>query len=216
MSINVELLRAIGNATSAGVPVYVSQADGLPLIQHQPPLIQVDPNKVDPNDATKIAATLTTDGAKLLINGHAKPTANVVVAAGFVRPKVKRGGGRGTGAPVKYPFDTIEIGQGFFIANSEVSKGDAFKTMSSAVGSANQRYSELTGEKEQVTRAKRGPDHKTIKNADGTNVMETVTVEKRRPLRKFVVNKVEKDVEYGSFKAPDDGAFVMRVEIPAA
>lgn len=212
---NTELLKSIGNAQAANALFYVSQAEGMPLVQHSPPLITVDPSKVDPADASRISAALTDAGAKFVAE-QAQPKAtgiNLQVGTGFVRPKAKRGGGRGTGAPVKYPFDTLEIGQFFFVPNSEVAKGDAFKTLGSAVGSANQRYSEGTGEFEQVTRAKRGPDHKTVKDAEGKNVMEEVTLEKKRSLRKFVVSKVEAGKSYGEFTAPADGAVVMRVEV---
>lgn len=224
---NTELLKALATATAAGTLFYVSQADGLPLLKNDPALISVDPAKVDPTDASKIAATITEAGAKLIsgLNGttqtiskadvgtlSAKPIAQVMVGTGFARPKVKRGGGGGSGAPVKYPFDTLEVGQFFFIPNSEVAKGDAFKTLGSAVGSANQRYAKDTGETHQVTRAKRGADHKTIKGADGKNVMETVTLPKKVATRRFVVNKVTAGVTYGVFTAPADGAVVLRDE----
>lgn len=212
---NLELLKSIGNAQAANALFYVSQGEGLPLVQHSPPLIAVDPGKVDPADASKIAAILTDAGIAFVAAQNApivapSGAAIAVQMGGFVRPKAKRGGGRGTGAPAKYPFDTLEIGQFFFVANSEVAKGDAFKTLGSAVGSANQRYSEGTGEHEQVTRAKRGSDHKTVKDENGNNVMETVTLEKKRSLRKFAVSKVEAGKVYGSFTAPSDGAVVIR------
>ena len=212
---NTELLKSIATATANATMFYVSQAEGLPLLKNSPALISVDPSKVDPNDPTKIAATITEDGVKLLqaqpANGvAAKPVSQVIVGTGFARPKAKRGGGGGTGAPVKYPFDTLEVGQFFFIANSEVAKGDAFKTLGSAVGSANQRYAKETGETHQVTRAKRGADHKTIKGADGKNVMETVTLPKKEQTRRFVVSKVEGGKVYGVFTAPADGAVVLR------
>ena len=212
---NMELLKSIGNAQAANALFYVSQAEGMPLVQHSPPLITVDPSKVDPADTSKISAFLTDAGARTVAEAaQPKPALSISVLSGdFARPKAKRGGGRGTGAPVKYPFDTVEIGQFFFVPNSEVAKGDAFKTLGSAVGSANQRYSEGTGEFEQVTRAKRGPDHKTVKDAEGKNVMEEVTSEKKRSLRKFVVSKVEAGKSYGAFTAPADGAVVMRVEV---
>lgn len=214
---NVELLKSIGNAQAANALFYVSQSEGLPLVQHNPPLISVDPSKVDPADTSRISAILTDAGVKYVSEASQPKQVAVstigVMTGGFVRPKAKRGGGRGTGAPVKYPFDSLEIGQFFFVSNAEVAKGDAFKTLGSAVGSANQRYSEGTGQFEQVTRAKRGADHKTIKDEQGNNVMETVTVEKKRSLRKFVVSKVEANKTYGAFTAPADGAVVLRVEV---
>lgn len=213
---NTELLKQIAAANAAATPFYVSQADGIPLLKNVPALISVDPSKVDPTDNSKIAATITADGAKMLQNGSAAPAgvtgtvAQVLVGSGFTRPKTKRGGGAGTGAPVKYPFDTLEVGQFFFIPDSEVAKGDAFKTLGSAVGSANQRYAKETGTTQVVTRAKRGADHKTIKGADGKNEMETVTLPVKEQTRRFVVNKVEGGKTYGSFTAPANGAVVLR------
>lgn len=219
---NVELLKAIANATAANTVVYLSQADALPLMQHNPPLITIDQNAADPNDTSKRAATITEDGVRHLANLSApaeKPTSQFsVLSGGFVRPKVKRGGGFGKGAPTKYPFDTLEVNQFFFVADSAVSSHDAHKTMNSAVGSANQRFAEdVLDENGQVktktvTRAKRGPDNKAIKGPDGKNEKETVTVPVKKFTRKFVVTPVEAGKTYGSFEAPANGAVVSRSE----
>jgi hypothetical protein len=211
--LNLDLLRAIANATQANAVVYVTKEDGLPLLQHNPPLITVDVNNVDPNDNAKIGAKITIDGVKKLQvdTTHTKPVSAYQVATGLVLPKVKRGGGGGGGAPSKYPFDTMDVGAFFFVPNTDVKNGDAMKTVSSAVGSANQRFMEETGEHETVTRAKRGKDHKTVKDAvTGENVNETVTIAKKRSTKKFTIRAVQAGVEYGSFKAPADGAVVMR------
>src|SRR5439155_4059506 len=141
----------------------------------------------DPNDNNKVAAALTQSGAQLLSNGAAqnhKPNMSTfaVQTGGIEPPKVTRGfkkGQGGGGAPTKYPFESMDVGSFFFVANTAVSKGDAVKTLGSAAGSANQRFAKPTGEKETVQRAKRGPDHKAIKGPDGKNVMESVEVEKK-------------------------------------
>lgn len=214
---NIELLKVIAAATAAGQVVYVSPDDGMPLVKNTPPLIEVDVGNKDPKDANKVAAKITDAGVKMLAESNqaqaGKTASNVAIASGFVRPKAKRTGGGGSGAPTKYPFDGLQIDQHFFIADAEVASGDAYKTLGSAVGSANQRYSEGTGVMKTVTRAKRGPDHKTIKGADGKNEMETVQVEERKALRKFVVSDVEAGKEYGSYKAPANGAVVLRVAV---
>jgi hypothetical protein len=225
MSVNLEVLRTIANANAANSKVYVSKEDGLPLVEHAPPLIRVDPN--DASDG-KVAAYVTEDGAKLL-NGsghsteHTKPVSSFSVQSGGLElPKVKRGfgPGGGGGAPTKYPFETMNIGEFFFVANTEVTKGDAFKTMGSAVGSANQRFSEVVKENgvaqtKQVERAKRGPDHKAIKDpATGKNVMETVTVDVTRPLKKFVCRAVEAGQKLGDITSPVTGAVIARVKLP--
>jgi hypothetical protein len=106
----------------------------------------------------------------------------------------------------------------FFVANTAVSKGDAFKTMGSAVGSANQRYQvDVIGENGQpemheVTRVKRGEGNKALKDANGQNVKETVTVNVKKSTRKFTVRAVQAGVSYGSFTAPADGAVIVRSE----
>lgn len=53
-----------------------------------------------------------------------------------------------TRAPVEqlYPFDQLQVGQSFFVANDDVKSGAAYKTLQSTVNSANGRYSEETGE----------------------------------------------------------------------
>lgn len=215
---NVELLRSIANATAANSVVYVSQADGLPLVQEK--LISVDPATRDPNDATKIAAHITEAGVNYLNKnaGHtqqkpiAASTTFTVESGGLELPKIKRGFGKGGGggAPTKYPFETMQVNDHFFVPNTEVSKGNAYKTMGSAVGSANQRFAVGTGEHETVKRTKRGSDHKAIKGPDGKNVMEEVTIEKKKFTKKFVVRAVEGGKTYGSWSAPADGAVVMR------
>lgn len=224
--INVSVLRAIANANAANSVIYVSPAEGMDLVKHNPPLITVDGNQKDPSDPNKIAATITEAGGKYLAdagqsNEHTKPVHTFSVQSGGLElPKIKRAFGGGGGAPTKYPFETMNVGDFFFVANTDVSKGDAVKTMGSAAGSANQRFAEdivINGEiqTEQVTRAKRGEGNKAIKGADGKNVMETITVNKKRFTRKFVVRPVEAGKEYGSFKAPADGAVVARVALPA-
>lgn len=212
---NLELLRAIANATAANAVVYVSKEDGLPLLQANPPLITVDVNNVDPEDQSKIGAKITADGVKLLNTDttvHTKPVAHYSVATGLELPKVKRGGGGGGGAPSKYPFETMGVGEFFFVPDSDVKNGNALKTVGSAVGSANQRFMEETGEHKTVTRAKRGKDHKTVKGADGKNEMETVTLPVKKSTKKFTIRAVEAGKEYGSFTAPASGAVVMRTE----
>ena len=212
---NVELLRSIANASAANTVVFVSAPDGLPLLKEG--LITVDQANKDPEDANKIAASITEAGVSYLANanGHTqnKPMSTFSVQSGIELPKSARRGGGGGGAPTKYPFETMEIGQFFFVANDEVAKGDAFKTMSSAVGSANQRFAVETGASKTVNRAKRGEGNKAIKGSDGKNVMENVTVPVKRMTRKFVVRAVKAGTKLSeTYNAPSDGAVIARVE----
>lgn len=219
---NIELLRAIANASAANTVVYVDAPNGKPLLDAG--YITVDMNNKDAEG--KIAATITDAGVTFL-NGQGvqQPAGKSVSHASFQvqtakieLPKIKRGGSHG-GAPTKYPFDTLEVGQFFFVANSAVDKGDAVKTLGSAAGAANQRYSEPVVENgvvkmKQVTRAKRGEGNKAIKDpATGKNVTETVMVEEKRQTRHFAVRPVKAGVQYGEFTAPADGAVVVRMPL---
>lgn len=51
-------------------------------------------------------------------------------------------------APVgeQYPFSELQVGQSFFVADADVSSGNAFKTLNSTVSTANKRYAVDTGE----------------------------------------------------------------------
>lgn len=215
---NLEVLRAIANANAANTVLYVTAADGKPLADDG--LITVNIHDRDPHDQNKVAAHITPAGAKVLSNGasthdHKPPMSTFnVIKGGIELPKVSRGfkkGQGGGGRDAKYPFETMEVNDFFFVADSAVSKGNAVKTLGSAAGSANQRFAVGTGEKHITKRAKRGADHKAVKGTDGKNVMETVEVEKKNYTKKFVVRPVKANVEYGSFTAPADGAVIQRV-----
>ena len=81
--------------------------------------------------------------------------------------------GRGRGGNV-YPFDQLEVGQSFFVANSE-DKPNAAKSLASTVSSATARY------------AVASEDGATKTNKKG----ETVPVMVKT--RKFVVRRVEEN-----------------------
>lgn len=207
------VLTAIANATSANADFYVSQAEGLPLVQHNPPLITVDAAVRDPSDNTKVAARITEAGVAFLGSQNAtKPVSAYSVSTVAIEiPKPKRGGGGGGGgAPTKYPFDTMDVGTHFFVADTDAKKGDAVKQIGSAVGAANQRYSVETGETHSVTRAKRDNKNKAVLDAAGAKVMETVTLPIKNATKKFVVRRVEAGVKYGEYVAEGNGAVVIR------
>lgn len=211
---NLDVLRAVANATAANSVLYLTAADGKSLFDAG--LITIDPANRDPEDVNKIAASVTEAGVHALNGAKPASATNSTFAiqkGGIELPKVERGfkkGVGGGGRSAKYDFEAMEVGDFFFVANSAVKNGDAVKTLGSAAGSANQRFAVGTGEHETVQRAKRGPDHKAIKGADGKNVMEEAVVEKKNFTRKFVVRKVEANIQYGNFLAPADGAVVAR------
>ena len=210
---DMTVLRAVANATAANSVLYVTAADGKPLLDAG--FITIDPANRDPSDANKIAASVTEAGVKALQSTNHTPSVSTfaIQKGGIELPKVERGfkkGVGGGGRAAKYDIESMEVGDFFFVANTAVKNGDAVKTLGSAAGSANQRFAVPTGETEKVMRAKRGPDHKAIKGSDGKNVMEEAVVEKKNFTRKFVVREVKANVAYGNFTAPADGAVVHR------
>ena len=210
--INTEVLKALVTATQTVGFGYVSAVDGKPMLQHQPPLIQVDTTEVDGSGNAK--ARVTEAAVSYLASLAARPAGSVqqlgTMVTGFIAPAAKkRGNAAGVGAPSKYPFDQLEVGGQFFVGNSEVEKGDAFKTLSATVSSANRKNSEETGETHVVKRAKRGEDRKAIL-VNGQKVIEEVTEKVRKSLKHFKIVAIEGGVEYGSWKAPENGAMVIR------
>jgi len=169
---DMTVLRAVANATAANSALYVTAADGKPLLDAG--LITIDTANRDPNDANKIAASVTDAGVHALNGAKPASATNSTFAiqkGGIELPKVERGfkkGVGGGGRSAKYDFEAMEVGDFFFVANSAVKNNDAVKTLGSAAGSANQRFAVGTGEKQTVQRAKRGPDHKAIKGIDGS------------------------------------------------
>lgn len=214
---NHEVLRAVANASAANTHHFVSREEGGPLLEAGFIVVNKEIREGD-----KVAAKITDVGVAHLhtLNGateaknHTPSMSGFAVHSGGIElPKATRGfkkGHAGGGAPSKYPFDTMEIGQFFFVADTAVKNGNAIKTLGSAAGSANQRFATGTGEYEKVQRAKRDTDHKAIKGADGKNIMEEVTVEKKVYNRKFIVRPVKANTAYGNFTAPADGAVVFR------
>src|SRR5882724_10222586 len=100
---NLEVLRAIANATAANSVLYVTAQDGKPLLEAG--YITVDVNQRDPNDANKVLATITSAGASALAQANApasqdhKPAMSTfnVIKGGIELPKVSRGFKKGQG-----------------------------------------------------------------------------------------------------------------------
>ncbi len=215
--LNVKLLSAI----AAGTVTRVTQAEGKPLLDNDPALIEV--NTGDVVDG-KALVRLTPAGQAMVVSASAPvvggPSSGPVasngskyeVISGAALPPSKRGNKGGGGAPVQYPFDQMEIGQSFFVPVSE-KHPDPVKTLGSTVSSANMRYATDTGAKKTVTRAKRGPKNRAVLNPDGTKQMETVDVPVYKHTRKFSIRPVKAGVQYGGWTAPADGALIARVEL---
>lgn len=192
---------------------FVSKAEGEVLLTHNPALIEVNLNQVDPLDSTKVACRVTPEGAAFLTATASpiheeKTTMQFEVITDAVLPASKRGGGGG-GAPMKYPFDKLEVGNSFFVPAS-AKLPNPLKTLGSTISSANLRYATVTGSKT-VTRAKRGVKNKLLLDTNGEKIMETKEVPVHEFHRKFSIRGVEAGKSYGNWVAPADGALIARV-----
>lgn len=212
-TIDMDLVASIVSATNSGGFMYVSEAEGKPLLDHRPPLITLNTSMVD---GDKVAARATEEATNLIKNSKDNKVDTQVnsnngmfnIISGAVLPESKRGGR--SGAPKLYPFDQLEVGQGFFVAVSE-KHPNPVKTLGSAVSAANLRYAIKDGEK-QVERAKRGKKNRAVLDDAGNKIMENKTVTVWKFTRKFTIRPVEVGKTYGTFVAPDNGAFISRVQ----
>ena len=218
--INKELLSQI----VAGTVSFVSQPDGLPMLQHVPPLIEVNTAMLDPSDNTKAAVRATAAAGAYLANGvsapvGAAPASTYAIITGAVLPEAKkRGNTSGSGAPTKYPFAELPIGGMFFSANTEHAKGNAVKALGSTVSAQNNKYATQemengVGKTKTVTRAVRDKTtHKAILGPDGKKVTETVALPIKQYERKFTIRPVVGGQKYGEWTAPADGALIARTK----
>lgn len=126
-------------------------------------------------------------------------------------PPASKRGNTGGGAPVKYPFDKMELGSSFFVGVS-TKLPNPVKTLGSTVSSANMRYATETGQTKQVERAKRD-GKKAALDANGAKIMETKTVPIYKFERKFSIRPVKAGIVYGGWTAPADGALITRVAV---
>jgi len=206
-AVNRELLAAIASGQVTHVNHAQAMEAGLGL---QPALIDCAP--VDPATGTA-QVRINEAGAAYLANGNAAPVAesasNYELISGIELPASKRGAGlRGGGAPTKYPFEKMEVGQSFFVPVS-AKHPDPVKTLGSTVSSAKLRFAEVVGQKS-VTRAKRGKGNKLELDAAGNKIMETKQVDVRKFTRNFEIRPVEAGKSYGGWTAPANGAVIAR------
>jgi len=219
------LLKQIVDATNSNTLVYVSQVQGQPMLAHSPALIEINPAMVNPADGTQVACRATADAKDYLFSHENAAEKKVTgspyaVLTGVTLPEAKRRGNTsGSGAPTKYPFETMEVGSVFFSANSEHKKNDAVKALGSTVSSQNNKYSvQKVGadgkpEVKEVTRAVRDKKtHKAVLNADGSKQTETVNLPVKDYTRKFTIRPVAKGYVSGTWTAPEDGALIGRIK----
>lgn len=212
VSIDRNLLSLIAAASAANSVYMVSQAEAGPLMAAG--YIEVDTSKVADG---KAPARITVAGATYL-NGSNGATAQASVQAspfqvfkGAVLPASKRGSGlKGGGAPKQYPFDTMEVGDNFFVPVS-AKHPNPVKQLGSTVSSANLRYAEVIGT-EMKTRNKRGKKNKLVLDAAGNPIPEQVESKKYKYTRRWAIRPVVAGVVYGGWTADANGALIQRTE----
>ncbi len=175
---------------------WASQAVGEPLVKQG--LIEVDTTKL--NEAGDAAARLTAAGLAGIGVNPAPVASKYAIITNAVLPESKRGFGRKEGES-KYPFADLVVNGMFFVPNADVAKGDALKSLTSAVSNANNKYRTETGAKRTVTRK--------VKNGDGSK--ETVELPEYKADRKFTIRGVKGGEKYGEWLAPADGALIARI-----
>lgn len=212
--VSINLLKSMAQSVKGFV--YLTKDEGMPLVKAN--LVEVNPSAVDPEDNTRVAARLTSEGQEFINNysennskdNKMHAATNYAIIDSAVLPPSKRGNAKGGGAPVKYPFDHLQVGQSFFVPVSE-EHPDPVKTLGSTVSSANMRYAEETGEKETKEVTKRGPGNRAVVDENGQKVREIVERPVYKFTRHFSLRAVEAGVKYGEWVAPDNGALIARI-----
>lgn len=166
--------------------IYTSPEVHLPLVEAG--LVEINPAMTNENGEIATRATQkgieSLDSAATVADNATSETQTATAATGTTQKAktmfkiedaipVPTISGRGRGGNV-YPFDQLEVGQSFFVANDE-SKPNAAKSLASTVSSATARY------------AVPSADGATKTNKAGENVPVMVET------RKFVVRSVEEN-----------------------
>ena len=184
-------------------------ADVRPLADHKPALVEINESTTDNNG--NVAVRATAEGISHSATNTPSETASAPAAKSSFEvrdvpadimqaAKERRWSSRGAGE--KYPFDSLEVGKGFFVAATEKMPEPA-KSLASTVSSAQARYAEETGEMETVTVKEYEVDEngKRVKGADGHWI---VTAENEVELPKMQNTRLFKLVP------ADGGAWVVR------
>lgn len=118
-------------------------------------LIQTNPNSLDA--AGNVQARATAQGfaaagvadAGTAAPAVAAPTAQIVPTAGVAAPTAQKSYKKldipmpdytpRNKTAMSYPFNTLEVGENFFIGNDEVVNGDAYKAISGTVSNQNRK-----------------------------------------------------------------------------
>lgn len=196
--------------------IVAAGADGMftTAAVHQPlvdaGLVEVNPSVT--NDAGEVATRATQAGIDKVAsdnssafsqsqgNGETNVAKTSFAIVGTVPVPV--GAGRGRAREAVYPFEQLEVGQSFFVPNSE-DKPEVAKSLASTVSSATARFAVQDGDKTEVVNVSEyqvGDDGKRVKGPEGKLVKIGEHQEERAVMvqtRKFIVRPVADGAPWG-------------------
>ena len=174
-SANLAALSYIVAAGEGGT--FAPLAEVRPLADHKPALVEINEGATDDNGNVAVRATAegishsatnstTDDNGNVAVRAKSSFEVMDVPADILQAAKERRRSSRGAGE--KYPFDSLEVGKGFFVAATE-KMPEPVKSLASTVSSAQSRYAEETDELETVIVKEYETDEngKRVKGADG-------------------------------------------------
>lgn len=198
--LNGKLVEIVAATNSGGVLYTPTEVHG-PLVAEG--LVEINAGMTNENGiATRATAkgietvNASSNSATQAASAPAKPIFAIEKAS---LPAIS-GRGRAGGSEI-YPFDQMEVGDSFFVPNSD-DKENAAKSLASTVSSATKRYAEvIPGE------------FKTIKGKDKDGNETSKQIPALKETRKFVVRSRTADAEAKEgFTHGKDGARVYRVQ----
>ena len=161
--VQIETLKKVADATATNEFFFVTADEGQDLAQAG--YIEVDANVLDPNRELSYGCKATDQGIVYLqtLSATPQPATNpfpiqaaqvhITIPEEFEfsveapRPRPKKvkspsGNTQAAGKKSKYPYDTLEIDQNFFVSDASCTSGNAYKTMTSSVAAVNKKYRE--------------------------------------------------------------------------
>jgi hypothetical protein len=200
----------LADATRAGGYLYLTDDDAAPLVAAG--LAEVNPNLKDSDGNEAIRATEAgLEAMPASPEATTSSTVSVKIRTGIVVPARTRAG---RGREEKYPFSTLNVGDGFHIPVT-ADMPQPWKTLQSTISSANARFAvekkdshgNVIMESKQISKAQRDSNNNVIKGPDGK--MFRVTVTESLPV-------LEYQRRFTVFRAPDGdpdgpGAIVTRI-----
>ena len=210
-SANLAALAYIVAAGEGGT--FAPLAEVRPLADHNPALVEINEGATDDNG--NVAVRATAEGISHYATNSATNSATETASAPAAKSPFevmdvpadimqaaneRRRASRGAGE--KYPFDSLEVGKGFFVAATEKMPEPA-KSLASTVSSAQARYAEETGEMETVTVKDYEVDEngKRVKDEDGHWIVTAENEVERPKMRNTRLFKLV---------PADGGAWVVR------